>query len=194
MEKYIDLFLFIYFMAFFINTFIIRSFLISKRINKNPIVLNKSDKIRVYGFFVWIFLYITLYAFVPVIWRYFLPIEILDMSIVQYAWIVILIFAYILTTIAQSHMKDSWRVGIDTDTETELITTGVFRYSGNPIFLWMILSMVGLFLVTPNIISLTSLITGSILIQIQVRLEENFLEKQYGTKYREYKSSVRRFL
>ena len=58
----------------------------------------------------------------------------------------------------------------------------------------MILSLVGLFLATPNALTGLFLILGYMLIQIQIRLEEEFLTKQYGQKYIAYKQKVRRLI
>ena len=91
-------------------------------------------------------------------------------------------------------MKNSWRIGIDTETKTELITTGLFRHSRNPIFFGMIISLVGLFLTTPNALTGLFLILGYVLIQIQIRLEEEFLTGQHGKKYTDYKQNVRRLI
>jgi protein-S-isoprenylcysteine O-methyltransferase Ste14 len=91
-------------------------------------------------------------------------------------------------------MKNSWRIGIDTVTKTELVTTGLFRISRNPIFFGMIISLFGLFLTTPNALTGLFLIIGYVLIQIQIRLEEDFLTEQHGKKYSEYKQKVRRLI
>jgi protein-S-isoprenylcysteine O-methyltransferase Ste14 len=91
-------------------------------------------------------------------------------------------------------MKNSWRIGIDTETKTELVTSGLFSLSRNPIFFGMILSLIGLFLTTPNAFTGLFLILGYILIQIQIRLEEEFLIKQHGQHYETYKQKVRRLI
>jgi protein-S-isoprenylcysteine O-methyltransferase Ste14 len=91
-------------------------------------------------------------------------------------------------------MKNSWRIGIDTDTKTELITNGLFSISRNPVFFGIVLSLSGLFLITPNALTLLLFILGYVLIQIQIRLEEEFLIKEHGQKYLEYKQKVRRLI
>ena len=48
-------------------------------------------------------------------------------------------------------MKNSWRVGIDKDTKTKLITNGLYKYSRNPAFVGFDLMFIGMFLVFPNI-------------------------------------------
>lgn len=91
-------------------------------------------------------------------------------------------------------MKNSWRIGIDNTMKTDLITHGLFRFSRNPIFLGMTVSLVGFFLVVPTVIALTFLLIGSILMQIQIRLEEEYLIKEHGQIYLAYKNRVKRML
>ena len=89
-------------------------------------------------------------------------------------------------------MSNSWRIGIDEQNKTDLITKGLFSISRNPIFLGMIICVAGLFLVIPNAISLCILVTTYIVIHIQIRLEEEFLKKQHGEQYISYQSKTRR--
>jgi protein-S-isoprenylcysteine O-methyltransferase Ste14 len=58
----------------------------------------------------------------------------------------------------------------------------------------MILSTAGIFLIIPNTITFFIIITSYIVIQIQIRLEEEHLAKQHGAVYIEYKRSVRRLI
>ena len=104
------------------------------------------------------------------------------------------VLALILTAVAQYDMRESWRIGIDSNTNTPLITSGLFRYSRNPVYVGLITSMLALLLLTPNSFTLFYLIMGSMVIQIQTRLEEAYLDKIHGEPYMEYKSNVRRFL
>lgn len=96
--------------------------------------------------------------------------------------------------VAQAQMGAAWRIGIDQETRTELVRTGVFRISRNPIFLGMRLSALGLFLVLPNALSLLLLALGDVLIQIQVRMEEEHLRGLHGEAYEDYCRQVRRWL
>ena len=94
---------------------------------------------------------------------------------------------------AQVQMGASWRIGIDGGTHTELVTGGIFKLSRNPIFLGMRLSLLGLFLVLPNAITLSILVLGEALMQVQVRLEEAHLSSLHGKAYTAYQSRVRRW-
>lgn len=118
----------------------------------------------------------------------------MDNLIVKYFGLGLLASSLIWTMMAQGHMKNSWRIGIDTETKTELVTTGLFRFSRNPIFLGMIISLIGLFLTTPNALTGLFLILGYVLIAIQIRLEEEFLAKEHGQAYINYQKKVRRLI
>ncbi len=58
----------------------------------------------------------------------------------------------------------------------------------------MIVTLIAVFLALPNALTLLFLILGSALIQIQVRLEVEFLLKTHGTDYEEFRARVRRWI
>jgi len=88
----------------------------------------------------------------------------------------------------------SWRIGIDENNSNELITNGIFKYSRNPIFLFMDLYFAGIMLIYPNII-FTLLAIGTIIgIHSQILREEKFLLNKFGEKYIKYKDETRRYL
>ena len=118
----------------------------------------------------------------------------MENNFVQYPGFALMIFALIWVITAQLQMKNSWRIGIDNITKTVLVTHGLFKISRNPIFLGMTVSLVGFFLVVPTIIALTFLLIGSILMQIQIRIEEEYLMKEHGQIYLVYKNKVKRML
>src|SRR5262245_597355 len=88
----------------------------------------------------------------------------------------------------------SFRVGIDIDHPDKLVTTGVFAFSRNPIYVAFGLVLLGQFLVFPNGILLVYLPAGIWLIHRQVLREEALLRKHYGQDYAEYCNQVRRYL
>ncbi len=189
-----------YFILYFGIAFVLKSLIVAKRIGKNPLVLPKDDS--AYGLIglyfkltlIAMFIYVLAFAFFPTWHDYFLPIKQLDSSAIQYIGLILLFISLVWTVIAQGHMKNSWRIGIDNETKTELVTSGLFSVSRNPIFFGMILSLSGLFLTTPNALTVIFLILGYVLIQIQIRLEEEFLRKEHGEAYIKYKQRVRRLI
>ena len=66
--------------------------------------------------------------------------------------------------------------------------------SRNPIFLGMRLTLLGLFLILPNAFTLVVMVAGDLLMQIQVRLEEDFLTKTHGETYLNYCKRTRRWI
>jgi protein-S-isoprenylcysteine O-methyltransferase Ste14 len=123
-----------------------------------------------------------------------MPIQLLERSLMKWIGVTLLMLSLIWTVIAQGQMGHSWRIGIDADHRTPLVDKGLFSVSRNPIFFGMIITLAGLFLTVPNAVTLLTLVLGFVLIQIQVRLEEEFLSRVHGADYAEYKRKVRRWL
>lgn len=88
----------------------------------------------------------------------------------------------------------SFRVGIDADHPDKLITTGIFAFSRNPIYVAFAAILLGQFLIFSNWILLVYIGAGIWLFHRQVLREEEFLKKHYGQDYLEYCNRVRRYL
>jgi protein-S-isoprenylcysteine O-methyltransferase Ste14 len=106
----------------------------------------------------------------------------------------LLIASFLWVVVAQYQMGRSWRIGIDAKVKTELVATGLFRLSRNPIFFGMIMQLTGLFLVQPDAVTLMALVTSFILISVQIRLEEAHLLSLHGNMYAHYRDTVRRWI
>jgi len=191
--------LFIYFLIYFFLVFVLRSFLLWKKTGVNPLTFNKGDDAhgyngKVFGIISFIeLIVVSIYAFMPSLHKYLLPFWYLENESLQYVGWALLILSLIMVWLAQSNMRESWRIGIDEENKTELITSGFFAFSRNPIFLGIMIANVGLFLVLPNAFTLLIIALSTTSINTQVRLEEEFLEEEFGDKYLEYKSTVRRW-
>lgn len=88
----------------------------------------------------------------------------------------------------------SFRVGIDVDDPDKLVTTGVFAFSRNPIYVGLFLVLLGQFLVFPNWVPLVYLAAGTWLFHRQVVREEEFMRRHYGEQYAAYCRRVRRYV
>lgn len=96
---------------------------------------------------------------------------------------------------AQGAMGSSWRVGVDKEERTELVTGGPFRFVRNPIYAAMIPSMAAYALVVANACALAALAALLIGLEIQVRLsEERHMLRVHGDVYRAYAARTGRFL
>jgi len=88
----------------------------------------------------------------------------------------------------------SFRVGIDTEHPDKLITSGVFAFTRNPIYVAFALILLGQFLIFSNWILLIYLGAATWLFHRQVLREEEYLKQHYGEEYLEYSNRVRRYL
>jgi protein-S-isoprenylcysteine O-methyltransferase Ste14 len=110
------------------------------------------------------------------------------------AGIVLTVAGFALFVMALISFGSSWRVGIDNKKPGELVTTGMFKYSRNPIFLFIDLYFIGTFLVYPNMFFGLSFIIVVLLIHYQIIQEEKHLNKTYGEKYSKYMQNTPRYL
>ncbi len=87
----------------------------------------------------------------------------------------------------------SFRVGIDETAPGDLVTTGAYAISRNPMYTAFGIILAGNFLVFTNWIFLVYWFAGLWLFNRQVMREEESLRKLYGKDYIEYCSKVPRY-
>jgi len=92
-----------------------------------------------------------------------------------------------------SHLGESIRVGLPRE-ETALRTAGLYRFSRNPIYAGLFLSMVGSCVLVPHIGNLASSAVAIVLHHRIVLAEERFLMERFGQSWVDYRSRVRRYL
>jgi protein-S-isoprenylcysteine O-methyltransferase Ste14 len=95
---------------------------------------------------------------------------------------------------AQHHMGASWRIGAASGQLGDIVNTGPFAISRNPVFVGQVLLFAGVLLVFPTIVQLVIAITLIVAVRLQVRIEERVLACQLGDAYRAYQGQVRRWL
>ena len=125
---------------------------------------------------------------------YLAPFYWLHSEVLQALGIAMMSAALVIILVAQNQMGQSWRIGVDYDHRTEFVQRGLFRYSRNPIFAGIMLSVIGYFLILPNAITLLIMMLDLALIQVQIRLEEQHLAKEHGDLYQRYCDQVRRWV
>ena len=91
-------------------------------------------------------------------------------------------------------MKDSWRAGIPDKDKTELVTTGIYRFSRNPAFLGFDLMYVGVLLLYGNLLTLGFSVFAIVMLHLQILQEERYLVNTFGAPYQEYCRHVFRYL
>jgi protein-S-isoprenylcysteine O-methyltransferase Ste14 len=200
MNHFLRVYLPIYLVAYLVLAFVWPTYKTWKATGINPVTFGKADTAHDYIGWVMkclmalLLLMVIGFCMGSTVYRYVLPIGYLEMPWLQMTGLVLVHLALVWIAIAQYQMQNSWRIGIDEVNKTELRTKGIFSISRNPIFLGMLVSMLGLFLLIPNALGFCLTLLTYFVIQIQIRLEEAFLEKQHGAVYQGYKQRVRRLI
>ena len=189
-----------YFALYFFFGFVWRSILVFRQTGINPIVLPATDD--AYGYVgrafklamlacTGVVLVVTFVERADV-WLGSYPA--LQASTLRLTGWGLLVLALGWLLVAQAQMGVAWRVGIDARQPTPLVQHGLFSRSRNPIFLSMRVALLGLALVAPSAATLVLLFAGELLMQVQVRLEEQHLSGLHGERYAAYCHRVRRWL
>lgn len=99
-----------------------------------------------------------------------------------------------LTFVCWRKMGRSWRIGIDPNETLALVSTGPYRYVRHPIYaLRMVIDACACILVPTPLVLVTCGI-DCLLLQIEARREERYMEAKHGAVYARYKKSVGRFV
>jgi protein-S-isoprenylcysteine O-methyltransferase Ste14 len=188
-----------YFLVYVMLAFVWRWFVVFRRTGVNPIVLPSSDD--AYGYVGRAFKFavlgcaavVLLIAFVDQapVWLGAYP-GLQSRAVFSAGWLLLCV-SLIWLLVAQAQMGASWRIGIDAKRRTALVQHGLFTVSRNPIFLAMRGNLLGFLLVFPAAGTFALFIAGEILMQLQVRLEEQHLLQLHGQPYADYCSRVRRW-
>jgi len=185
---YILAFLTIYFLV----VFIIPSVRVKRKTGINPYVFKNTDLAHDFlgkvspPITLLIFVVALVNVFYPNGLHYFAVFSWLEIPIVKYIGFATIHLAFLWIIVAQIQMSNSWSVGIDHSAKTELKTNGLFSVSRNPVFLGTLITLAGIFLILPNAITLLVFVVSTLLFQVQVRLEEEYLKNTHGDNYVNY--------
>jgi protein-S-isoprenylcysteine O-methyltransferase Ste14 len=113
----------------------------------------------------------------------------------QVAGLVLALVGFAATLAGQVGMGASWRVGVDPDELTTLVTTGVFGVVRNPVFSAMVAAQAGVTLMVPTWVSVLGLLSLGVAVELQVRaIEEPYLGAVHGSAYAAYAARAGRFV
>lgn len=200
MITFLKIFLPIYFLLFFGLAMFWRSYIAWKRTGIKPYKLGNGDTVP--DFVGKLFrltlianaLIVFVFSFLEGYYQWLSPIAWMNSSLLMIIGAMLLVLALIWVLLAQLQMGDSWRIGIDEKSKSSLVQHGLFGVSRNPIFLGMLVMLIGMLLILPTAATLSVTALGFVLIHVQVRLEEAFLIEKYGEDYLNYQKRVRRWI
>lgn len=200
MRDILTIFLPIYFVLFFGFAFLWRTWATYRKTGVNPYrLLGNPGPEEVTSRYFRLLPFISLLVMVVYLlpeqyYEYLAPVHWLQNELLQKMGMAIMSVALIIIVVAQGQMGESWRIGVDYDHRTEFVQQGLFKYSRNPIFLGIMLSVIGYFLLLPNAVTLVIMMLDLALIQVQIRLEERHLTAEHGDVYKHYCDEVRRWI
>jgi protein-S-isoprenylcysteine O-methyltransferase Ste14 len=112
-------------------------------------------------------------------------------------WLGALVFVLALALFAWAIVTIT-RAGSNVPTNrptTTIVESGPYRFTRNPIYLGMVLGLIGLGLALDNLWLLIVLVPFALVIRYGVvAREEAYLERRFGDVYRGYRARVRRWL
>ncbi|WDI31678.1 isoprenylcysteine carboxylmethyltransferase family protein [Hyphococcus flavus] len=108
----------------------------------------------------------------------------------------ILVLGGLIILISQSGMGHSWRVGVPDKKNhvDELVVTGMHRISRNPVYLGIMIFLIGAMTAAPGPFTLFAVFISYIGLTMIISQEERYLEERFGDQYRDYKNRVRRWI
>jgi len=123
------------------------------------------------------------------------PIGALDGPAAHVAGAILAVAGIAATLYAQMAMGESWRIGVDPEERTQLVTSGPFGLVRNPIFSAMLPTALGLTLLVPSWVAIAGLAGLVVALEVQVRVvEEPYLLRAHGEAYAAYARRVGRFV
>jgi protein-S-isoprenylcysteine O-methyltransferase Ste14 len=114
--------------------------------------------------------------------------------IVALAATLICIICTIITFVCWQKMGRSWRIGIDPGERLELVSTGPYRHVRHPIYALRMVINVCACVMAPTVLVIVPAVADIVLLQIEARREERYMETVHGEVYARYKNSVGRFV
>jgi protein-S-isoprenylcysteine O-methyltransferase Ste14 len=126
--------------------------------------------------------------------RYFPVYQFIDPP-AAYSGIILVLFGITIAAISAGLFIKA-ETGLEPfDEATVLITGGFFRYTRNPMYLGMVLMLLGVDLLLGTVAALFPILLFFLIIRNHFVLgEERFLEAAFAQQYLDYKSKVRRWV
>lgn len=106
-----------------------------------------------------------------------------------------LLFGILLNLVADKAFKRNHTTVKPLEESTSLITTGVFRLSRHPMYLGMVLVLIGIAMLLGSLTPLMVVPVFVLLMDVKfIRAEERMLARKFGDTWHDYRTSVRRWL
>jgi protein-S-isoprenylcysteine O-methyltransferase Ste14 len=105
--------------------------------------------------------------------------NIINMAWLQYVGVLFCYIGLIIFFMALLSFGKEWKIGIDEQNSNVLIPRGIFKYSRNPIILFMDLYFIGIMLIYPTVVFVIITICTVMGIHFQISREEKYSFKKF---------------
>ena len=101
-----------------------------------------------------------------------------------------------IAVLSQVDMGKAWRIGVPEAREQSqsLVTGGLYRFSRNPIYVGILLFIVGSVITAPGPLTILSLILTWVFVNRVIDAEESFLRGAFGAEFDAYYTRTRRWV
>jgi protein-S-isoprenylcysteine O-methyltransferase Ste14 len=153
-----------------------------------------SDSLLIVVFLFWFYLLLAEPCSFSLDWLPdWLTAKLVDSMALRMLGAVLVVLAPLLYAAAVITMDASWRLGIDRKRPGPLVTTGLFAWSRNPIYVAFDTIILGAFLIHGRTIFLLVAIAMIALVHVVILREERFLTEHFGEVFRTYRTRVGRY-
>jgi len=191
-------------MALWTLSFAARTLWVWKTTGENPNKFKRDDSVmsfcgRIYGLTGFaLSIYVVIRVFYPELDTQLGKLTYISHENIAWIGLGLAIIGTTFSIFSQIYMAKSWRIGIPDDDAGEkpgeLVSGGPFKFSRNPFFTGLFFYYLGLFLMLPNALTFSVIIVSWAILNVQVRIEEEFLERTLGKPYSDFKATVRRWI
>jgi protein-S-isoprenylcysteine O-methyltransferase Ste14 len=113
----------------------------------------------------------------------------------SYLGVIPILFGLVISGTSARAFREAGTPVIPFEKSTALVTDGWYRYTRNPMYLGLVVTLVGVWVALGTLSPLLPMIVFVWIIEMQfIRGEEQFLDEIFGEQYRSYKLRVRRWL
>lgn len=117
-----------------------------------------------------------------------------DATATKLLGVAMIVCAFVIFVQALGALGNSWRLGIDEDHPGLLVTTGIYSYSRNRIYLFFDLYFLGTFLINGGLFFLVMAGLVALNLHSQILQEERFLTNAHGATYEAYCARTARYI
>jgi protein-S-isoprenylcysteine O-methyltransferase Ste14 len=110
------------------------------------------------------------------------------------AGVVLVLTSFIVLVRAYVDLGPSWRVGVDPHQPSDLVTSGIYGWTRNPIYFFFMLYTLGTLFMFPSPVFLVLTLAMWLMVIAMTRQEEIFLHAAFGATYDDYRSRTPRFI